>query len=369
MAARPKVFASLLAEVIRKGQCTFCGACMATCPTFALLPTGEEPSLKGQCIACQLCYQHCGRTPEGAPYPFEAVEKVVFGQTRAQEGPGRLIGVYKGVYAARSTKEDILKVCQDGGVVTSLLAYGLESKTIDAAVTAGLLESAPWKAMPAVALTYQGLLKTAGTKYTASPTLLGLMSAVQEYYKHNVAVVGTPCQIQALRRMQTSDFGVSKVAKAAKLAIGLFCFEIYAYDGLMKHLRDTGIEPSAVTRFDIKKGVFNAETSGTNSLSAKLEQLDHLVKSSCRICTDFTAELADISVGAVGAPLDWSFVITRSELGEQVLLDAEKAGFLAVKRGDELKPGLRPVLRLAEKKRERGPPALGEAAKALAAIG
>ncbi|MEM2905409.1 MAG: Coenzyme F420 hydrogenase/dehydrogenase, beta subunit C-terminal domain [Candidatus Bathyarchaeia archaeon] len=357
MAARPKVFATLLAEVVRRGNCMFCGACMATCPTFALLPTGEEPALKGQCIACQLCYHHCPRTPDALPYPFEAVEKAVFGEVRSREDPGRLIGVYKGVYAARSTKEDILKVCQDGGAVTSLLAYGLESKAFDAAVTAGRLDDTPWKAMPAVALSYQGLLKTAGTKYTASPTLLGLMSAVQEYYKRNVAVVGTPCQVQALRRMQTHSFGVSKLTKAVKLTVGLFCMESYSYDGLMKHLQSAGFDPSAITRFDIKKGVFTASTTGQNSYSSKLDQLDHLVKNSCRICTDFTAELADISVGAVGAPLGWSFVITRSQLGEQILLDAERAGFLTLKTGEELKPGLGPVLKLAERKRARGQPA------------
>jgi len=369
MAARPKVFASLLADVIRKGNCSFCGACMASCPTFALLPAGEEPSLKGLCIACQLCYESCPRTPEASLLPAEAMEKAVFDETRAQESPGKLIGVYKGVYAARSTREDILKVCQDGGAVTSLLAHGLESGLIDAAVTAGILESAPWKAMPAVALSYSGLLKTAGTKYTVSPTLLGLMSAFEEYRKRSVGVVGTPDQVYALRRMQTSSFGVPKVAKAAKLAIGLFCMESYVYDQLMKHLQGSGTEPSRVTRFDIKKGIFSATTAGPNSLSAKLTELDHLVKNCCRTCTDFTAELADISVGAVGAPLGWSLVITRSQLGEQMLLDAEKAGFLTLKRGDELKPGLGPVLRLTEKKRARRQPAVVSEVKTVAKTG
>lgn len=47
----------------------------------------------------------------------------------------------------------------------------------------------------------------------------------------------------------------------------------------------------------------------------EIEELENAVRESCFFCTDFTARLADISVGS---PDGYSTVITRSKRGEEL---------------------------------------------------
>jgi CBS domain-containing protein len=54
---------------------------------------------------------------------------------------------------------------------------------------------------------------------------------------------------------------------------------------------------------------------------------DHLLPS-CRTCMDFTAELADISVGAAYPLKDWSTVIIRTKAGEDFFYDAVEHGVI-----------------------------------------
>ena len=45
-------------------------------------------------------------------------------------------------------------------------------------------------------------------------------------------------------------------------------------------------------------------------------------RNACRYCTDYSAELADLSFGGVGAPEDWTSVVVRTPVGRAALRDA-----------------------------------------------
>jgi coenzyme F420 hydrogenase subunit beta len=241
---------------------------------------------------------------------------------------------------------------QDGGVVTALLAYALDRKLIDAAVVAG--RDSKWRPRPEVATHYEELVKNAGTKYTPSPTLLGLRAAVDEYVKDKVAVVGTPCQIKAVRRLQTMPLGNLRLAQAITLTIGLFCMESYAYSQLVGvFVASKGIDPLAITRMAIKKGSFIVSSGEGELLHVPLREVDAFVRNSCKECDDFTAEYADISVGGIGCPDGYSTIVPRTSKGLELLRDAEKAGYVETR---ELKPdakGYLKVVKMAETKRLR----------------
>lgn len=343
--AKPKLFGSLISEVLNRGLCSFCGACVASCPVYILQIEGEKPTMRGKCELCQVCYYSCS----AAGFPREEVETSVFERTRSAHEP---IGIYQTIANGRSKKEEILRKSQDGGVVTSILGSALETGKLDAAVVTCLDGRVPWKPIPSVALDYSDLLNAAGTKYTPSPTLIGLMSAVQEYGKKNVGIVGTPCQIRSYRRMQTSARGARKLAHAVHLAIGLFCMESYGYDQLLgDYLRGKNIDLGQVSRFEIKKGKFRVRAPGVEALSVPLKELDGFVRSSCRVCEDFTAEFADVSVGGVGCPDGWSTVIARTTRGQEFLAEAERNGWLELKPIDPGKQGIEQVLRLSAAKK------------------
>ena len=343
--ARPKLFGSLISEVLNRDLCTFCGACVASCPVRILQMQDEKPTMKGKCELCQVCYYSCS----AAEFPKNEVEQVIFGRTRTADEP---IGIYKNIANARSKKQEILQKSQDGGVVTSILGYALESGKVDAAVVTGIDKKTPWKSIPSVALDYADVLNAAGTKYTPAPTLIGLMSATQEYRKEKVAIVGTPCQIRSYRRMQTSLLGARKLANAVALAIGLFCMESYRYDQFIgDYLRTRGVDVSKVSRFAIKKGKFRATIEGQEVLTVPIKELDEFVRSSCRVCEDFTAEFADISVGGVGCPEGWCTVIARTTLGEEFLSEAERSGWIEMRPIDAGKYGMEQVLRNSVRKK------------------
>ena len=345
MLERPRLFGDLVTQVIRQRSCTFCGACMAACPVNVLWPVDEEPTLVDRCALCEICYYQCPKVD----FSKEDVEAFVFGRSRrADESIGIVLKSYTGRAAAVNTQTH----GQDGGVVTSLLAYALESKLIEAAVVAG--RDSVWHSRPTVATNYEQLVNNAGTKYTPSPTLLGVRSALYEYGKSQVGLVGTPCQVKAARRIQTSPLGNSRLAQAMKLLIGLFCMESYGYEGLMrKYLTVKGVDPTTVTKVGIKKGSFIALAGDLEVLHVPLKEIDEFVRPSCRQCDDFTAEYADISVGAIGSVSGYSTIIARTEQGLELVKQAQKAGYIELSELPPESKGFQKILSMAQAKRLR----------------
>ncbi|MBS7610265.1 Coenzyme F420 hydrogenase/dehydrogenase, beta subunit C-terminal domain [Candidatus Bathyarchaeota archaeon] len=354
MIARPKTFGNLLTEVVRQRLCVYCGACIATCPVGIILPGGEEPILKGACIACQLCYYQCPRTPDLIPFPMEEFEEFVFRRSREASGMEALIGVHRSIFAARIVDEGIRHRCQDGGAVTALAIQALRSGTFDAVVATVIDPSKPWKPIPKVFTDQKNLLEASGTKYSLGPLITGLGSAHFEFSRRRVLVVGVPCEVQALRRMQSNPFSSHKISEAMAAAIGLFCAESFWLERLMEYIQGRGIEPSRITRLAIKRGRFRVYEGDKEVLSEPIKAMEAFTRDSCRVCQDFTAELADVSVGGVGVPDGWSLVITRSHIGEELVKEAIKAGIMEARAIPEESEGLQLVLRLAKQKRERG---------------
>ncbi len=344
MSGRPKIFGHLLREIINAGKCVTCGTCVSVCPVDTVKMVNSLPRLTGVCIACGMCYNNCPQVE----FDVEKMEKHVFGRTRTEEE--QLTGVYKAAYAVRSVQENIKG--QDGGVVTAILVDFLR-KSGDAAVVASLDDEKVWVPKPTVALSEEKVIESAGTKYTSSPSLIGVGDAVKNYDKNNVAMVGTPCQIRGLQLLDQGTFKEANISEAVKLKVGLFCMETFAYDSLMEYLESNGVDAEKVTKFEIKSGKFYANYGDNIAHEAGLKEVKKLVRPCCTKCEDFTSEFADISVGNVGSPNGWSTVLVRTDAGESALRKAEESGLIEVKPLDEFKPGMSLVTRLSRmKKRE-----------------
>jgi len=320
---RVKIFGHLIGEVIRTGLCTFCGACIASCPVVAIGIKDETPSLMGRCVACGYCYNQCPKTQ----FDWKTVEKALF------EGePNGELGYVRTVYAARAVDKDILKVAQDGGAVTAILNYAIDKGLIDCAVVTGRSDDEHWKPKPFVAFNKEDLIKAAGSKYTSSPALIALASAVEEYDAEKIGVVGVGCQVRAIRKMQYSNYGYRKYGSRVKFAIGLFCSESFYYGKLVNDfLAKYNVDLSKVTKFEIAAGHFIVRAGDEVLVDVPVKEVKKYARSGCEKCGDFTAELADISVGGVDSPTGWSTVIVRTSVGEELLEGAVKAGYLEVK--------------------------------------
>ncbi len=346
MSGRPKIFGHLMTEVIRKGTCVSCGSCVAVCPVNSIEMEGGTPKLVGLCVACGMCYANC----PSAEFDVEEMEKLVFGRTRTEEEVD--IGVHSAIYAVKAKGTDILEHCQDGGAVSAMLTQFL-SEGGDGAVVTGLEDGAIWIAKPVVASTEHEVLDCAGTKYTSSPTLLGVCSAIEEHAMSHIAVVGTPCQIRGLSKIETGEFSDAAIRDAVDLKLGLFCMETFSYPSFMEFLEKEGVDASKVEKFEIKKGKFMAHQKGKDIYAVKLSKVKDLVRPCCHMCSDFASEFADLSIGNVGSPDGWSTVIVRTQKGDKILKKAEENGLVEIKPVDEGRTGRGIILKLAKIKRKQ----------------
>ncbi|RMF90757.1 MAG: hydrogenase [Methanobacteriota archaeon] len=161
------------------------------------------------------------------------------------------------------------------------------------------------------------------------------------------AFVGVPCQIQALRKTQelVGDFKDT-------VSIGLFCRENWSFSCMRALVEDDyGVKMESIDRFDIKKGKLKL-FHGDSVTDIPLAKTHPYVRINCQICLDFSAELADVSVGAVGTPKGWSTVIVRTKKGAELVDGAAAKGYIEVKDIGEVKPGVGIIKRLSKEKRE-----------------
>jgi coenzyme F420 hydrogenase subunit beta len=168
----------------------------------------------------------------------------------------------------------------------------------------------------------------------------------------NLAYVGLPCQIEGLRKASavSKELGQDWMENVG-IQIGLFCRENWSYTCFRALLQDDyGIDLEKVKKFDIKKKHIIAHLGDGDTFEFPLEESRPYVRIGCMVCLDFTAELSDISVGAVGSPLKWSTVIARTKKGLELLEGAEKAGYIEAKPIEEVKPGLKIIKRLSREK-------------------
>jgi len=334
-------FKETLANVVLSEKCTGCAACVVTCPFNCLRYVKGKPEITGECKACGICPKTCPQYNSSRPL----LEKFVFGR---EKKPQEEFGIYRRVLVARSTDKNTLKVCQDGGVVTTLLTSALINKTINGAAVSAVNRDKPLYPKPIFATTKEQILQSAGTKYFHSPNLLALQKSLEQN-KRKLAIVGTPCQIEAIRKIQTIP--LKNYIQKLKLTIGLICSGSFSYEGLIEDYikGKLNINPSDITKINIKSKVLLTTKSGETK-NIPLKKIQQYTRTSCHTCKDFSAELADISVGGLGLN-GWSLVIIRTKTTEKLFTDTVKAGLLEVKSIKEEKRSLDLLIKLSKKQR------------------
>jgi len=320
-----KTFDNLIQEVLEPGLCHRCGACVAFCSSInygalELDPEGRPRySDKDKCIEGGLCYASCPQIDELAE------------ETRLSVGWTAPIGRVTDISIARATDPAIRDSATDGGVVTALLVDLFQRGRIDVAVVAKQI--GPFQRESFLAETEDEIRSAAGFFFD---TAYG-MKSVSDYYStfsriaqfnsmlskgfHRVAFVGTPCQIQAIRKMQTLNIYPSE---SIKVCLGLFCSGNFMFgDRERKEIaRIGGFQWEKVKKINIKEDLIVHLESG-EIITVLLDDLKFLKRHACHFCSDFSAEYADISFGGLGADEGWTTAIARSPIGAKILSDSK----------------------------------------------
>ncbi len=339
-----KVFNDLINEVTTPGYCISCGACVASCPFVCLTMEGGIPVLKKACVNCGICYGECPQVIDS-----RQLEQKIFGRKASDE---EVFGVYQQALSIEARSSDIKARAQDGGAVTALLASLIEGGFIDGAIVMGV-GPLPWQPTPRVAMARNELIECAGTKYAMGPLFLGLRDAVDLHYCSRVAVVGTPCQITASRRMQLSELTNRRLGGTIVLHLGLFCEHAFEYEKFFRGIIQTQLRTplTEVVKFDIKRGRFIIYRRHKPRRELALEAVQRYVCQSCKVCMDFAAELADISVGSDGSPIGRSTVLIRTQTGSEAFDIARRFREFDVLELEKVKPGIEAIRKTSKEKK------------------
>ncbi|RJR18018.1 MAG: hypothetical protein C4582_12105 [Desulfobacteraceae bacterium] len=330
----------LITRVIEKGICVNCGACVGLCPYFAYFD--------GRVAVMDRCGAGTGRCLQVCPRA--AYTQIMREEAKGLEGRDLSLGFYSQVLTARAKDKYLHEEAQYGGVVTALVCLGLEKGLFKGAV----LTDRGGELSPggALAVTPFAVKSCAGSRYSASGSLSILNKAIKDE-NDGIAVVGLPCQMEALERMQRSvPDGGDRASKVA-IRIGLFCTWALDYRKLRDFLYKNGVK-GIVRKYDIppppaEKFVVLTEEG---QKEFPLGEIRVFVQKGCYLCRDMTAEWADISVGTMEGTAGWNTVLVRTERGKDFLDDAFKEGIL--EKGNLPDENLKHLIVASRNKRERG---------------
>jgi len=141
--------------------------------------------------------------------------------------------------------------------------------------------------------------------------------------------VATPCQALALAKMRASPLENDNRTEKLKLVVGVFCTWALRYRDFVEFLEER-TQLADITKVDIPPPP--AETfevySGASRTSIPLDEIRRFVRSTCDLCIDMTAELADLSVGSAEGVDGWNTLIVRSQAGKELVDAAVASGAL-----------------------------------------
>ncbi|MBS7620098.1 Coenzyme F420 hydrogenase/dehydrogenase, beta subunit C-terminal domain [Candidatus Bathyarchaeota archaeon] len=349
-----KSFYNLKEEVIEKNLCSMCRGCVTFCSAstleaIAILKGKPDYINEKNCLSCGICYAICPRT--------SSLENSL----RERYNYSLPIGSYKSIYSLRSKDLQIQEVATDGGFVTGFLKYLMDEKIIDGALISrreGLMNN-----QPMLAMSFKYLLKGAGSSLAVSSSLedlniyttyipsLLMLKGLGEF-PTRIAVVGTPCQITTIRKMQLLKIVPSNIVN---FTVGLFCYENFHFteDGRKFLEEKINARMSDIEKINVKESMI-VKLSNGKRIEIDLDELHRIVRPECLPCLDFANWTSDVSVGGLGSQDGYTTVLARTNQGKSFVDRSIERGYFEEDHMFDKNEALEKIKSMAIKKRTRG---------------
>ena len=326
-----KGWKELASEVINTGKCVYCGACGAFCENIKFDIEKEIPIEDGSCKdvnTCRdgfgVCYNLCPKT-EIDNFPIRLLDQWVF-----QKEQNKILGHYLDIISITLSDKARELLPNEAGSLSGLLYTAMSSKIVDAAIISGKDDN--FRPVPFIAESPNDILKGIGYKPSQGPTLSLIGEAINRNHV-DIAVVGTPCQIQALRKLQNHPGFDFEAYDLIGLTIGTFCTGTYYNQILHEIYKENGVDEKEITSIHTDKNNFKFQIITTKGIKQiPLNYLyDKAIRKACFSCSDYTASFADISIGEFGSSNGWNTAIIRTEKGKQLIDFAIREGILEIR--------------------------------------
>jgi len=319
---------SALQEVI-EFSCSRCGLCASLCPEKCIEMRETIPTLVGKCNNCGICYQGCPRSF----YPQSEIKSHWFGKEKTLIE--KRVGVHLDRFTTRSLNIDIFEGATNGGATTELLMYLLEKKIIGAVLHLEAIHKNSFichHARPLISTRPEDVLKGQHSKQQITPLLQDL-DKISVY--ENYAVLGLPCHVHAIRKLQLvrKDQQLRKFFPALaeqadrllenfKFMISINCFMNPKHGALDKIFDHYGIQEQDIIKFaeTARPGLYQLLNEGQGYMWFASDEimtrdgktygfrygkfLDETLHTGCPLClSDIVAKEADISIGVTASEL------------------------------------------------------------------
>lgn len=307
-------------EIWALQRCSGCGLCVATC-SKGMLYWGKEqhPLLQERekviglshlklrsCEVCQrFCELTCPRLVDRMPMETRTVVSA------------RSVGTVQGDPA--------------NDVARALLVAGRSAGLIDGVIIPSV---DPWTLQPVVriASSAEEIASSMSMQYLWVPTLSALNETIFERGLRRLAVVGTPCVAEAVRRLLgAGNERLWPYQQAIRLTIALFCTGIYMPE-VVGELLEQGM---GIPRHQIRmlttsaaNGQLTVSLWDGTERQIPLTAVEPFTRQGCGRCDDYLGESADIAVGVLGAVPGYATLITRTSVGDLFLQNARSFGVL-----------------------------------------
>ena len=308
-------------EVWALDKCCGCGDCVSLCAKGVLFwGTDESPAVE--------------RREKALGLSHTTLDTCTFCQQLCEEGCPRLDDKNE-VFSPRNTvsvrTKGIVQSGEPAETLKNLLIAALSAGLIDGAI---LTDIDPWSLKPVVkvASSVREVVDTLAVPVLWAPPLTALNEAIFERHLKHLAVVGTPCVSQAVRKLVSSrNERLRPYQEAIRLNIATFCTGIYRPELVGEFLvGKLGVAQPRVKRVETspRRGDLTVHLWDSSRVVVPLKDVEGYTRKGCARCDDYLGESADLAVGAVGAKDGYCTLITRNQTGEAFLSNALGFGLL-----------------------------------------
>lgn len=260
----------------------------------------------------------CGRACQFIQPDYPALETQTHGRIAdPDKGEERFFGPYDRMLRARMSIP--AEGAQWTGITSTLAAKLLETGAVQAVLTVAPDPLDKWKPLPVIVTDPADMARVRGMRMGYAP-LLALLEPAQKAGYKRIALVGIPCQVYALRALET-ELGFERI-----YVIGTPCSDNTTTANFHEFLALLDPNPDSISYLEFRAD-YKVELRYDDGrmpkavpfLSLPISKLrPDFFPITCKTCVDYTNRLADITVGYMGGDGD-QWVIVRNQRGAELL--------------------------------------------------